>query len=199
MNRSDLRELHFITPIENLISISANGILSHKKAAALEPRSIADPRMQERRRLKAVPSGKRLHEYANLYFCGRNPMLFRRLNERNGICVLSVSTDVLDLEGVVVTDRNAASGYVRFYPSPDGLKNVDHELTFAEWWTDAEDPINEYRQKSAKCAEVLVPGCVEPKFIKGAYVCNQSVRQRIAGLDLKMTVTINSHLFFGRT
>ena len=55
-----------------------------------------------------------LHEYANLYLCARNPMLYKRRESHGTLCVLRVSTDVLDLPGVVLTGGNAASDYTAF-------------------------------------------------------------------------------------
>ena len=57
-------------------------------------------------------------------------MLFRRQNQHLTLCVLQVSTDVLDLEGVIVTDANAASPYRR---SPLLLVDwlLEYQLTFA--------------------------------------------------------------------
>ena len=55
---------------------------------------------------------------------------------------------------VVITDGNAAGDYTKFAPAPGGLRIVNKELTFAEYWTD-DDVIQGYRRKSAKCAEVL--------------------------------------------
>jgi hypothetical protein len=40
--------------------------------------------------------------------------MFKRQAEAPDLCVLRVSTRVLDLAGVVISDQNAASGYVRF-------------------------------------------------------------------------------------
>lgn len=41
MNRPDISELHFISPIENLTSILEYGILSNRRAAQLDHRSVA--------------------------------------------------------------------------------------------------------------------------------------------------------------
>ena len=76
-------------------------------------------------------------------------MLFRRINMHRTICVLSVSLAVLDLPGVVVTDQNAASNYVRFAGGANALAIVDGAFTFAEFWTHPEDAIQEWRHKSA--------------------------------------------------
>ena len=121
MNRDELRELQFITPIANILSIVEHGILSHVRAARLPHSSVAMPAMQDRRSQVVVPGGsRRLHEYANLYICARNPMLYLRRHQE--ICVLAVSPDVLDLPDVIVTDQNAGGDYVSFRPAPDGLR-----------------------------------------------------------------------------
>ena len=65
-------ELHCIMPIRNIPSVVAHGILSHESAGKLMHHSVAMQPMQERRDVKTVPGGLRLHQYANLYFHARN-------------------------------------------------------------------------------------------------------------------------------
>lgn len=195
MNRADLRELHYITPIENVPSILEVGVLSHARASRVRHRSVAMAVIQDRRASKVVPGGRPLHEYANLYLTARNPMLFKLQAQRNELCVLAVCSEVMDLQGVVVADGNASSDYVRFAAAPAGLAIVDQERTFAEWWTH-DDPIEYYRRKSAKCAEVLVPECVEPRYVAGAYVCSEAARAAFEALGTPLRVTVNANLFF---
>ena len=195
MRRDQLSELHYITPITNLPSVLSRGILSHRQAEKVRHRSVAMDEIQERRTRKRVPGGRALHEYVNLYFCARNPMLFKRKDQHAELCVIRVSTAVLDLPGVVITDQNAASDYALFSPAPDGLKYVDHDLVFAEYWTH-EDPIEQYRHRSIKCAEVLVPDSVPPSYILGAYVSGSTTQAAIEALGLDMSVTLSPHLFF---
>ena len=195
MNRQDLAELHYITPIDNVPSILQQGILSHKRAAPLQPSSVAMQKVQDIRARKAVPGGRKLHEYVNLYICARNPMLFLRKDQHADLCVLRVSTTVLDLPGVIVTDGNAASDYVRFAAAPDGLSIVDRDRTFAEYWTDPDQVVG-WRKKAAKCAEVLVPDCVDPCHLLGAYVSCDEANARLEALGTGLPVTINGHMFF---
>ena len=68
-------------------------------------------------------------------------------------------------------------------------------MTFAENWTHP-DPIEYYRRKAAKCAEVLVPDRVDPAFLMGAYVSYQQSLGRLSGLVPGLAVTVNPHLFF---
>jgi hypothetical protein len=197
MKRSELSELQYIAPIANLASIMHHGLLSNRRAQAHKPVSVALGEVQALRAKKQVPGGRPLHEYVNLYFCARNPMLYKRLGQRHEVCVLSVSPDVLDFAGVVVTDINAASGYARFGGGAKGLVIVDKDLTYAERWTDS-DPISFYRKSGAKCAEVLVPDTVPPALIKRAYVCSAAVTEKITKIGVKIPVAVNEQLFFNR-
>ena len=136
-----------------------------------------------------------LHEYANLYFTARNPMMYRRKDRHAEMCVLSIDTEVLDLPGTVVTDRNASTDYVRFAPAPEGVSIVDEELTFAKYWTH-EDMYEAIRRKQAKQAEVLVPDRVAPKFIRGAYVSCEASASAIARLGASCKTRVRPSLFF---
>lgn len=191
--RSDLHELHCISPIENVPSILCNGILSHERAQALPHQSVADPEVQAIRANKAVPNGLRLHQYANLYIDARNAMMYVRRGAHLELCVLRVSTAVLDLEGVVIADRNAAAGMARFRPSPDGLAMIDRDQVFADQWGGS------IEAKQARCAEVLVPGVVPPEFVMGAIISCEHARQNFETLGLTepgLEITINAHLFY---
>jgi hypothetical protein len=196
MKRSELIELHYITPIVNISSILRLGILSHNRAKRVEHTSVAMSEIQDRRARVTVPRGKRLHDYVNLYVCARNPMLYKRQAQFKELCILIVSPNVLDLPGVVISDRNASSEYAIFKPAPDGLGIVNREWTFAEYWTDS-DQIREWKKKAAKCAEVLVPDEVKPHFISGAYVSCQEAMAAFQAQEPGVSAVVNSHLFFG--
>lgn len=196
MTRDEVLELHYITPLDNVPSIFERGILSHARASRVEHLSVALEEVQSRRQVKQIPGARRLHEYANLYFDAHNPMLSRRRNENDRICVLQVSSDVLELPGVIVADMNAAADYVTFRPVAAGLKLLDSSRVFARYWTHPDNPIDEMRHKSEKCAEVLVPDCVAPEFIFGAYVANQTALSGWQRLGVQVEATIRPGFFF---
>jgi len=196
MNRADLSELHFISEISNMPSIMEKGILCNIDARRLRHVSVALSDVQDKRDRKVVPGGLPLHEYANLYIFARNPMLSRIRARNASLCVLRVSTVVLDLPNVVIADGNAASQYTRFWPSPEGLEAVDADVVFAEYWTD-NDQIAAWRKSRIRCAEVLVPKRVDPKFIYGAYVSGQEALRTFQAVETRLPVQINAHLFFG--
>lgn len=149
--------------------------------------------MQDRRDVKTVPGGMRLHQYANLYFHARNPMLSVRRHE--DICVLKVSTNVLGVAGTAITDQNAASKYVRFFaPSQSAL--LDFDDIFARDWTHPDDQIREWRHKSRKCAEVLVPHRVPPGMLVGAIVADAAARDRLNQAGFALLIVIDPDFFF---
>lgn len=196
MTKGDLDELHYITPIANVGSIVTRGILSHQRAGRVSHESVAMDEIQERRRRVMVPGGRPLHEYANLYVCGRNPMLFVRRAQHERLRVLRVDVAVLDLPGVVVAARNASSDHARFGPAPAAPALLDQERIFAEYWTHPDDQIEEWRHKSIKCAEVLVPDRVAATYVIGAYVSCSESRDAVRASALGLNVTVKAQFFF---
>lgn len=188
-------ELHCIMPIVNLPSVSSHRILSYEQTARLSHHSVAMQPVQDKRDQKHVPGGLKLHQYANLYFHARNPMLFKRRSEASELCVLRVSTGVFEINGTVITDQNAASDYVRFlHPSQWHVLNFDD--IYATDWRHPNDQIAYWRHKAQKCAEVLVPHRVEPRFVIGAYVVDSAVATWLAGVGFDMPVAVDPVLFF---
>lgn len=188
-------ELHCIMPMDNIDSVMARGILSYERAAKLAHHSVALQPVQDRRDQKHVPGGLKLHQYANLYFHARNPMLFKRLGEAPELCVLQVSIEVFKQQGTVLTDCNAASDYVRFLaPSQWGVLNFDD--IYAMDWRHLGNPARYYQHRSRKCAEVLVPHRVEPRFVVGACVVDATAAGRLAGLRFGLPIVVDPVLFF---
>lgn len=196
MNRKDIKELYYITHIENVSSILTNGILSHNEAKKLKHYSIAMEEIQQRRQDKEIPNAGTLHDYANLYFDAHNPMLSKCRDQNNIICVLCVSPDILELPGVIVSDHNAASEYARFYKMEEGLMTLDESMVFAQSWKHPENIIEEWQHKSIKCAEVLIPGKIAPGYITRSYVDNETAEKLFKAQNIKLYVAIKSDIFF---
>jgi hypothetical protein len=195
MDRDEVKEFHFITPISNLGSILMHGILSHDRAAQLEHLSVALETVQDRRHVKPVPGGLSLHSYANLYFDARNPMM-SRLRDRADLVVVRVSPAVLDIPDAVVSDGNAAAAGTRFYPSPEGLRHLDSGLVFAHYWTDP-DYWQMKEKKRVRCAEILVPNLIPSTYINGCYVDTEEKSRECLGLfeDLP-TADVRREIYF---
>jgi hypothetical protein len=196
INRSDVTELYYITPIANVPSILQHGILSNMLSSKLPHDSVAMPEMQTKRKNKRIPGAGMLHDYANLYFDAHNPMLCKRQGLNYSICVLRVEASIIDLPNVIIADRNAASDYVRFYPTKDGLAALDKNKVYARYWTNARDQYEAWELKSKKCAEVLVPNKVEPRYILSAYVANQQALDAFNQLNIALSVCIKNGIFF---
>lgn len=188
-------ELHCIMPIANVPSVLANGILSYERAASRHHESVSMQPVQDLRDQKRVPQGRRLHQYANLYFHARNPMLYKRLREVGSICVLRVSLDALKIAGTVITDSNAASNYVRFL-HPTQWRLVDFDDVLAESWKHPDDQRREWRHKSRKCAEVLVPDRVPAGLLTGAYVVDPLAGARLTQVAPQLRAIVDPVLFF---
>ena len=190
-------EFHCIMPLENIPSVLKLGILSNERSATIEHCSVAMEDVQEKREQKHVPGGLRLHQYANLYFHARNPMLYKRKAETNNLCVLRISTEILQLPGVVLADCNASSPYVRFL-APSQWEVLDYEAIYAMDWNrqHTNDPYAYRVHKARKCAEVLVPHVVETKYVIGAYVVDEATKSKLQLLGFDQVVTIDSGMFF---
>lgn len=188
-------EFQCIMPMENIPSVMEHGILSYERSAKLKKSSsIALQEVQDRRDKKRVTRGMTLHQYANLYFHARNPMMFLRKHLAPDLCVLRVSLDVLKVPGVVLADRNASSDWVRFLdPTQSELLNFD--LIYLADWRHS-DRFEYYARKSTKCAEVLVPHCVEFSLVTGAWVVDSAAAERLAAMGFSLPIEINRVLFF---
>jgi hypothetical protein len=117
------------------------------------------------------------------------------LQDLPDLIVIRISSDVLDIPDTVVADGNAATWNTRFYPSPDGLANLDSELIFATYWTDP-DYMRYLEKKRARNAEVLVPNLVPSGYIEGCYVDTQEKRRRCLELKNLPAVDVRREIFF---
>jgi hypothetical protein len=194
MDRDEVKELHYITTVDNLDSILMRGIVCHNRARRLPHRSIASDDVQDIRRGKSVPRGLSLHSYANLYFDARNAMM-RYLQDEPGLVVIRVSPDILDIPDTVVTDGNAANGPTRFYPSPDGLQYLNSIRIFAWSWNDP-DPWVKREKKRVRQAEVLVPHLVPSNYIQGCYVDTREKRRTCLEFEGLTVVHVRREIFF---
>jgi hypothetical protein len=178
-------------PISNIPSVLELGILSYERAGELDHASVALAEVQERRE-KQVPGGYKLHQYANLYFHSRNPMLYKRRGEN--ICILRINRSIIKIEGIVFTDRNAASDYVKFLGTRD-INQLNFEMIYSRDWRD-ENKYIKWEKKSVKCAEVLVPGCVPAEYIFGAYVKSEEDKNTLQRIWADGIIEVNKEMYF---
>lgn len=188
-------EFHSIMPIENIPSILKHGILSHESASKLKHVSVALQEVQDSRDATQVPSGLKLHQYANIYFHARNPMMSKRRGDADKLCVLQITPEILKISGTVITDQNAASRFVKFY-HPNKIRHLNLQRIFAPNWKHPENKIEEWRHSSAKCAEVLIPNQLPVSYLMGAYVVGPESKKKLIESGFNLPITIDSDLFF---
>lgn len=187
--------LYNIQAINNIPSIMKKGLLSYEQSKDVIHTSIAMEEVQDRREKIRIPNGMPLHRYANVYFDPRNPMLYARRDQKQDLCILKLSRDILDIQGVIVSDRNASSEYAGFYPPDSGLGKIDFNLVYAAYWTD--DNYYEYlKKKSIKCAEVLVPYQIPYEYVVCGAVADESARQKLLAVGFDREIFITPKLFF---
>ena len=193
--RTRKRHLYNITSIDNIPSIMEHGIICYDQARSLQHSSIAMNDVQARRALKRIPNGLRLHQYANLYFTYHNPMMYKRKDIAETICVLVLSATVLDIEDCIVSDMNAAADLAMFYPAHEGIGKLDFDSIFAKYWTH-ENPYEQRKHKAIKCAEILVPSKIPVDYIEGGAVVNPTAEQALVNTGFDRRVIVYPPAFF---
>jgi len=170
--------LHYMAPIGTAKLIAIKGILSYseKQNALRDPsyetlirelgaQSIADPNVQYRRHGITI-DGKPLHDYVPLYFGVHTPMQY--VVTRDNITDQDITITFMEIDtamvfkksGVLYTDGNAASGDTNFFKDVSGIDGIDWQIVLRT------PNCYSKQYKRIKCAEVLVPGRVDPKCIK---------------------------------
>ena len=100
MPKLDIRELYYITHIDNLPSILTRGVYSHEKieAEGVHSTHIYDADIVNRRNQITAPDKRSLWSYANLYFQPRNAMMYRVVHEKDAknLAVVGVNKRVLN-------------------------------------------------------------------------------------------------------
>jgi O-acetyl-ADP-ribose deacetylase (regulator of RNase III) len=167
--KRDFRELYYITHVDNLKSIVANGIFSHSMIERnhVQYTPIYNKQIVANRKDKKTPDGHSLWEFANLYFQARNPMMFKVLveNPLQKIAVVAVKKSIIE-RAAYFTDGNAASLETEIHPidrfrkyEQSILKQVD-----TDWWNTFDG------SKRRIMAEILVPDVVPTEYIDSVFV-----------------------------
>jgi O-acetyl-ADP-ribose deacetylase (regulator of RNase III) len=164
-----VRELFYITHIDNLSSILKDGILAHKQieklGIAFKP--IYNKEIVSRRKTITTPDGRSLWDFANLYFQPRNPMMFQlvRNDLLEHIAVVGVDKVILNQPDIFLTDGNAAHSQSEFFNESQKAKvlpKIMREID-ALYWNEADG------SKRKIMAECLVPERVLPDLVRSVY------------------------------
>ncbi len=193
--------LYYITHINNVDSILKNGILCHREieSTGMNFTPIYDVGIVSNRQHRSVDGSRVLWDFANLYFQPRNAMLYRVLREKNNIndiAILFVSLDILERDDIYITNGNAASPSSEFFPGNQrrNILNKIRNQIDNEWWNDNDG------SKRKMMAECLVPGRIDPKYIRNIYVGSEktqsSLISKLKDLSPKMQVLVNYEMFF---
>ena len=164
-----IRELYYITHVDNLGSILNNGIFCHKLVLekGINYTPIYNENIVSRRKSIMVPDGRSLWDFANLYFQARNPMMYKVVLDKPlaDIVVVGVSKDILERSDVLLTTGNAAHSQSEILPASQKTKIlplVAKEIDRV-YWNDMDG------SKRKIMAECLVPDVVPPECIKSLY------------------------------
>lgn len=189
------RNVYNIMPIANIPSVLQYGIVCFDHMQQIQHSSIAMNEVQARRSKVEIPNGLALHQYANLYFTFHNPMLYKRQGMADELCILALSSKVMDVDGCILADRNAATSLVRFFSPLDGVEKLDFEKIHAQFWTDP-DPIIQREKKAIKCAEVLIPHSISTDYIVGAYVVSNEATEQLRNCGFDKQIVVNPRVFY---
>lgn len=192
MERGKVTYLSYITAIDNVASIIERGILCHNRAEQVPHVSIADAEVQARRAAVILPSGRHLHDYANLYFWARNAMMYRRRDER--ICVICVSTNVLDIPGTYYSTRNAAAANAEFHECVADFTHLDESKLYRKSWSSNGTTDEDLMQ--CMQAEVLVPAAIDSGLIEWVYARSKNDMQALAQLAPDLDRRLHPGIFF---
>lgn len=184
-----------IMPLENIPSVLQHGIVCYEQMQKSSHSSIAMDAVQAKRGKVVIPNGYPLHQYANLYFSYHNPMLYKRQKLADELCILAISTKAMDIEGCILTDRNAATSLVRFFTPAEGLEKLDFEKIHARFWTDT-NPFIQREKKAIKCAEILIPHSVSPDYIEAACVVSDEAKERLCGYGFDRKIVVFPQVFY---
>lgn len=188
-NRNRVKSLWHMTHRENVDSIIENGILSNSVAyGRVRPKDISDHEVQRWRERVDPFFNKKIHEYVPLYINPRNPMLFRKRDIQDNLCLIEVSLAVLSMHTFIYTDGNAASKETLFYDDISRIDEIPWEVLHSAYWSNYADG------KRKRCAEVLIYPVIESEYIKKIHCCSQDTMQYLKNNNIESIITTN--LFF---
>lgn len=200
MTQPQIKNLYYITHINNIPSILENGILCHQQLldSQVEFTPIYDENIVNHRQQRSISNNNTLWNYANLYFQPRNPMMYRVVKEGyiKDIAIISIKPQVLEEPGVIITDGNAAHNQTQFYSLSDGQGKLkkNWKIIKNEWW----DKDNTDGSKRIIMSECLIPKKVIPTLIDSIFVPSDTVRKKINSWIEKLNIPVikEGDLFF---
>lgn len=177
------RYLFHFTDVHNLDSIIKNGLLctNVKNEKGIQHKNIANMTIQERRANMDVPVGPggKVHDYVPFYFSSINPMLLKKLNEKNVdqqfIIYLCVKIQRLEEEDAVFTAASANTIETpSFYNDVKDLDKLDWAAIDKKSWGVSSDD-----ERHKKMAEALIHKRVDISEIDAILVFNNGIKDAV--------------------
>ena len=124
-------------------------------------------------------------------------MLYRFVKERRLVAVLALRRNLVHHPDAIITDENAACGTAAFRPALIGLDELDRTEVFRHNWHDP-DPVVKERMRRKTMAELLVPECITPDNVQGAWVPDANVEKELRHLvtEERLKIKLRPDLFF---
>lgn len=198
MRRAYIKELYYITHIDNLPSILDIGILCHERVQTedIQYTPIYDDDIVSHRRERHIPDGRSLWNFTNLYFQPRNAMLYQVVHEKpvNDIVILGVRLNILNRPDIFISTGNAAHSLSDILTASEGKKVISQikKDTDKEYWTE------EVGSKRKMMAECLVPNLVPPEFIQAIYIASHDAVAKVKATlqQSNLLPVVVPHMFF---
>lgn len=177
------RYIFHFTDMENLDSIIKNGLLctNVKNERGIVHKNIANMTIQERRANMDVPVGPggKVHDYVPFYFSSINPMLLKKLNEKNvdqpQIIYLCVKIERLDRKDAVFTDASANTNIApNFYDDSTHLDELSWELIDSKKWN-----VGSSEDKHKKMAEAMIHNRIGIDEVDAIVVYNECAKKQV--------------------
>lgn len=193
-----IKQLFYITHIDNVVSILKHGIMSHQQIeeTKIPFTKIYDTQIVSSRQYRQTPDNKSLWEYANVYLQARNPMLYRVLCEKDAseIVIIGIDRSIMANRDSFFSAGNAASyssDIVSIKDSGNAFKEVKNSLD-NEWWNDVDG------SKRKIMAECLIPKKIDPEYLRTIYVSNDTNAEKVKAIanQYKIDVIPEPQLFF---
>ena len=179
--------LFHITHISNVRSILAYGL--HPHGNPYQNRDISNHEVNDRREKRDPFYNRKIHDYVPFYFNPRNAMLYR--NKDTNVVILKYSMDLLEHDGILISDRNAASKYAKFYNYAGHLSSLDwNSIKSQSWYGD-----DNLKQKMM--AEALYPDVVPGSYIKAVKCKNHYQKEALISMGIpEYKIDIDRWMFF---
>jgi hypothetical protein len=211
VDKNKIKEIYYITHADNIPSIMNLGVLSHNRAIqqkVFNPKlDISNPEVQSLRAKKEIHSSsnespRSLHDYVPLYPQPFNAMMAAVAHSKQNLnlCVLRISSDILNKPGTLMTNINAACHEAKFFKPAEWtlpLEEFEAVRSLSLQGSDSQkDKESLKRYRRARQFEVLVLDFVLPNQINGIFVPNERLKQDLeAKTGGNLPIEVNPSLF----